>query len=50
MKGIALGFVSLLVLGGVAVFGPGGAEAAFVYACTPVASVNVSGGGSPINR
>lgn len=43
MKGFVLAFVSLIVLGGVAVWGPDRAEAAFVYACTPVASVTVAG-------
>lgn len=46
MKRLVLAFVSLVVLAGVAVLGSGSAEAAFVYACTPVAVPGLSGGGS----
>jgi hypothetical protein len=45
MKRWLLALVSTTVLTGIAVAAPGRAEA-FTYACTPIASVGISGGGS----
>src|SRR5262245_5823890 len=45
MKGSVLALVALSVLTGIAVWGPGSAEAV-VYACSPVASIGLSGNGT----